>query len=45
MGGIVATPVEKDFHIVDHDMIQEIYKEVSVDAETIDKILAAASFR
>jgi hypothetical protein len=44
MGGIVVTPLEKDFHIVNHDLVQEIYKEVSVDAATIDKILAAASF-
>jgi hypothetical protein len=44
MGGIVVTPREKDFHIVDHDLIQEIYKEVSVDAEIIEKILAAVSF-
>lgn len=43
MGGIVVTPVEKDFHIVDHDLIQEIYKEVSVDAEIIQKILTAVS--
>lgn len=43
MGGIVVTPMEKDFNVVDHDMIQEIYREVSVDAETIQKILEAVS--
>jgi len=43
MGGIVVTPVEKDFHRVDHDLVQEIYKEVSVDAEIIQKILDMAT--
>jgi hypothetical protein len=43
MGGIVVTPMEKDFNIVDHELIQEIYREVSVDAEIIQKILDAAS--
>ena len=43
MGGIMVTPVEKDFHIVDHDLIQEIYREVSVDAEIIQKILDMAT--
>jgi len=44
MGGIMVTPAEKDFHIVDHALVQEIYKEVSVDADIIEKILAAVSF-
>lgn len=43
MGGIVVTPIEKDFYIVDHDLIQEIYKEVSVDDEIIKKILDIAT--
>lgn len=43
MGGTVITPKEKDFNIVDHDLIQEIYKEVSVDADIIQKILNAVS--
>ena len=42
MGGIVVTPMEKDFSIVDHELVQEIYKEVSVDDETIEKVLEAA---
>jgi len=43
MGGIVVTPAEKDFHIVDHDLIQEIYSEVSVDSEIIEKILSTGT--
>jgi hypothetical protein len=43
MGGIVITPKDKDFNIVDHDLIQAIYKEVSIDAEIIQKILDAVS--
>jgi hypothetical protein len=39
----VVTPVEKDFHRVDHDLIQKIYKEVSVDAVIIQKILDMAT--
>ena len=42
MGGVVITPIEKDFNIVDHELIQDIYKEISVDTETIEKILEAA---
>jgi hypothetical protein len=42
MGGVVVTPIEKDFNIVDHELIQDIYKEVSVDDETIEKVLEAA---
>ena len=41
MGGIVVTPVKKDFDTVDRNLVQDIYKEVSVDAETIQKIIEA----
>ena len=43
MGGVVVTPMEKDFNIVDHELVQDIYKEVSVDAEIIEKVLEAVS--
>ncbi len=42
MGGVVVTPMEKDFNIVDHELIQDIYKEVSVDDETVEKVIEAA---
>jgi ATP adenylyltransferase/5',5'''-P-1,P-4-tetraphosphate phosphorylase II len=44
MGGIVVTPIEKDFDIVNEELIRKIYTEVSVNKETIQKILAALSF-
>ncbi len=43
MGGVVVTPIEKDFNIVDHELIQDIYREVSVDDETIEKVLEVVS--
>jgi hypothetical protein len=43
MGGIVVTPIEKDFNIVDQNLVQDIYKEVSVDAETIQNIIEAVT--
>lgn len=43
MGGVVVTPIEKDFNIVDHELVQDIYKEVSVDSETIEKVLEIIS--
>jgi hypothetical protein len=42
MGGVVVTPMEKDFNLVGRELIQDIYKEVSVDDETIEKVLEAA---
>jgi ATP adenylyltransferase/5',5'''-P-1,P-4-tetraphosphate phosphorylase II len=41
MGGIIVTPISKDFDIVNEELIGEIYSEVSVDEETIQKILEA----
>jgi hypothetical protein len=43
MGGIVVTPIAKDFDIVDHSIVEDIYKEVSVDAETIHNIIETVS--
>jgi hypothetical protein len=44
MGGVIVTPIGKDFDIVNEDLIREIYTEVSVDEETLQKILAALPF-
>ena len=43
MGGIIVTPIGKDFDIVNEELIRKIYTEVSVDEETIQKILEALS--
>jgi hypothetical protein len=43
MGGIIITPIGKDFDIVNEELIRKIYTEVSVDEETIQKILEALS--
>jgi hypothetical protein len=39
MGGLVITPVEKDFNAVDANMIEAIYREVSWDEKTVRKML------
>jgi ATP adenylyltransferase/5',5'''-P-1,P-4-tetraphosphate phosphorylase II len=43
MGGIIVTPIGKDFDIVNEELIRKIYTEVSVDEETIQIILKALS--
>jgi len=43
MGGIVITPIAKDFDAVDENLVQNIYREVSVDAETIHNIIETVS--
>lgn len=43
MGGIIVTPIAKDFDAVDHSLVEDIYKEVSVDAETIHNIIETVS--
>jgi hypothetical protein len=43
MGGIIITPIGKDFDIVNKELIRKIYTEVSVDEETIQKILEVLS--
>jgi hypothetical protein len=40
MGGLIITPVEKDFNSVDADMIEEIYREVSWDEAMVRKMLS-----
>jgi len=39
MGGLIVTPIEKDFKTVDAKMIEEIYREVSWDEETVRSLL------
>jgi hypothetical protein len=39
MGGLIITPVEKDFNTVDAKMIEEIYREVSWDEAMVKKML------
>lgn len=40
MGGLIVTPVEKDFLSVDARLIESIYQEVSIDKETANKIIS-----
>jgi hypothetical protein len=39
MGGLIVTPIEKDFNTVDANMIEAIYREVSWDEATARKML------
>jgi len=39
IGGLVVTPLEKDFHIVDAEMIRNIYEEVSLTRELLNTII------
>ncbi len=39
IGGLVVTPLEKDFHIVDAEMIRNIYEEVSLSRELLNTII------
>jgi len=43
MGGIIVTPIGKDFDVVNEELIRKIYNEVSVNEETMQKILDAIS--
>ncbi len=38
MGGLIVTPVEKDFRTVDAQLIETIYEEVSWDETTVNKL-------
>jgi hypothetical protein len=40
MGGLVITPIEKDFNAIDAEQIEHIFKEVSMDDDTFAKIMA-----
>ncbi len=39
MGGVIVTPVEKDFERLDADIVKAIYREVSLEEETVDAAL------
>jgi ATP adenylyltransferase/5',5'''-P-1,P-4-tetraphosphate phosphorylase II len=39
IGGLIITPIEKDFDRVDAAMIEKMYDEVSVPAETLENII------
>jgi hypothetical protein len=40
MGGVLITPVEKDFNALDSDGVERIYREVSLDDDLTDRALA-----
>jgi len=42
MGGLVITPLEKDFTLLDAKMMENIYREVSLDSETVQKVVASS---
>jgi hypothetical protein len=39
MGGMLITPREKDFHALDRDLVQGIYREVAFDDATVDALI------
>jgi hypothetical protein len=41
MGGVLITPVEKDFDRLDATAVQGVYGEVSVEGETVERAIAA----
>jgi hypothetical protein len=41
MGGILVTPLEKDFERLDGPIVESIYKEVSLEGETVEKAINA----
>jgi ribosomal protein S18 acetylase RimI-like enzyme len=41
MGGLLITPIEKDFYRLDASAIEGIYKEVSLEGETVEKAINA----
>lgn len=40
MGGLLITPVEKDFERLDRGGVKSIYREVSLDKKTVDHVIA-----
>jgi hypothetical protein len=40
IGGLVITPVEKDFNTVDATMIQDIFEEVSLERGKVEEVIA-----
>jgi hypothetical protein len=41
MGGLLVTPVKKDFERLDAPAVESIYREVSLEAKTVEKAIAA----
>jgi len=41
MGGVLVTPVKKDFERLDAAAVEGIYGEVSLDAKTVEKAIGA----
>jgi hypothetical protein len=41
MGGVLVTPVERDFVRLDAAAVEGIYGEVSLEAETVEKAMDA----
>jgi hypothetical protein len=41
LGGLIVTPLEKDFVSVDAKLVEEIFTEVSLDGQTLERILRA----
>jgi len=41
MRGVLITPLEKDFERLDGASVERIYREVSLDQETVDRVIAA----
>ncbi|OPY76338.1 MAG: hypothetical protein A4E64_01544 [Syntrophorhabdus sp. PtaU1.Bin058] len=40
MGGVIVTPMERDFERLDTEMVEAIYREVSLDAVTVDNAVS-----
>jgi len=40
MGGLLITPVEKDFERLDGVQVESIYREVSLDRKTVEQVIA-----
>jgi len=40
MGGVIVTPLEKDFKRLDAAAVENIYREVSLDGKTVDNVIA-----
>jgi hypothetical protein len=41
MGGVVITPFEKDFAMIDPGLMENIYREISMDSETVRRVIDA----
>jgi hypothetical protein len=41
IGGLIVTPIEKDFKTVDAVIIQRIFDEICLEGEVLDKVLEA----